>query len=144
VAPSDETLAATFGEVATNAGWHFGQVILLGPEFSACNDLAYRLGAPLVTPSALDPTVCPLVVALRPMLTDKTWIGIVRQLADQSTGLVLAMEHATEEWAGTTVDVAGVPTVAGRRLERAPNPAQALSEATNPSSRLAGRRLHPL
>src|SRR6266513_677471 len=42
VAPSDETLVATFAEVAVNCDWHFGQVILLGPEFPACNDLAYR------------------------------------------------------------------------------------------------------
>jgi len=144
VAPSDETLAATFAEVTANAGWHFGQVILLGPEFPACNDLADRMGAPLVTPSAFDPTVCPLIVAIRPMLADKTWIGIVGRLADQSTGLVLAMEHPAEEWAGTTVDVAGVLTDAGNRRERAPNPTQALNDATNPSSRLAGRRLRPL
>jgi tetratricopeptide (TPR) repeat protein len=143
VAPSDETLAATFAEVAANAGWHFGQVILLGPEFPACNDLAYRLGAPMVTPSGFDPTVCPLIVALRPMLADQTWTGIVGRLADQSTGLVLAMEHPAEESAGTTVDVAGVLTDAGKRRERAPNPTHALAEANNASSRLAGRRLRP-
>jgi len=141
VAPSDETLVATFAEVAAGADWHFGQVILLGPEFPARNDLAYRLGAPLVTPSAFDPAVRPLIVALRPLLDDKTWTGIVGRLADQETGLVLTMEHPAEDWAGTTVDVAGVLTDAGTRRERAPNPAQALAEALNPSSRLAGRRL---
>jgi tetratricopeptide (TPR) repeat protein len=143
VAPSDETLAATFAELAANADWHFGQVILLGPEFPAWNDIADRLGAPQVTPSGFDPTVCPLIVAFRPMLADKTWTGIVGRLADQSTGLVLAMEHPAEEWAGTTVDVAGVLTDAGKRRERAPNPTQALADANNASSRLAGRRLRP-
>ena len=33
VAPSDETIVATFAEVATNCDWHFGQLVLLGPEF---------------------------------------------------------------------------------------------------------------
>src|SRR2546422_2062183 len=66
VAPSDETIVATFAEVAANSDWHFGQVILLGAEFPAASDLAYRLGAPLVTPAALDPAVCPLIVGLRP------------------------------------------------------------------------------
>ncbi len=144
VAPSDETLVATFAEVAANAGWHFGQVILLGQEFPACNDLADRMGAPLVTPAAFDPAVCPLIVAQRPLPTDRTWTGIVRRLADQSIGLVLTMEHPAEEWTGATVDVVGVLTDAGKRRERAPNPAQALSEAQNPGSRVAARRLRPL
>jgi tetratricopeptide (TPR) repeat protein len=144
VAPSDGTIVATFAEVAAGADWHFGQVILLGPEFPASNDLAYRLGAPLVTPSAFDTAVCPLIVALRPMLTDKTWIGIAGRLAEQSTGLMLAMEHPAEEWLGTTVDVVGVVTDGGERRERAPNPTQALGEARHPGSRLAGRRLRPL
>ena len=144
VAPSDETLVATFAEVAANAGWHFGQVILLGQEFPACNDLADRMGAPLVTPAAFDPAVCPLIVSQRPLLTDRTWTGIVRRLADQSMGLVLTMEHPAEEWTGATVDVVGVLTDAGKRRERAPNPAQALSEAQNPGSRVAARRLRPL
>ncbi len=42
VAPSDETIVATFAEVAANCDWHFGQVILLGPEFPASNDPARR------------------------------------------------------------------------------------------------------
>ena len=144
VAPSDETLVATFAEVAAHAGWRFGQVVVLGPEFPACNDLAERMGAPLVTPSAFDPAVCPLIVALRPLPADKTWGGIVRRLSDRATGLVLCMEHPVEEWAATTVDVAGVLSEAGARRERAPNPTQAMSEAQNPASRLAGRRLRPL
>lgn len=144
VAPSDETLVATFAEVAAGGNWHFGQVVLLGPEFPACSDLADRMGAPLVTPSAFDPAVCPLIVALRPRLADKTWTGIVGRLADQATGLALALEHPAEDRMETTADVVGVLTDAGSRRERAPNPTQALSEARHAASRLAGRRLRPL
>ncbi|HET9386968.1 MAG TPA: tetratricopeptide repeat protein [Gemmatimonadales bacterium] len=142
VAPSDETLIATFGEVAANSGWQFGQVILLGPEFPACTDLAERVGAPLVTPAALDPAVCPLVVGLRPLSADRTWNGIVATLTSQSTGLVFAVEHPADA-SDVTADVVGVLTDAGIRRERAPNPTQALTDAQNPGARLAGRRLRP-
>ncbi|HXO86993.1 MAG TPA: tetratricopeptide repeat protein [Gemmatimonadales bacterium] len=144
VPPSDETLVATFAEVAANSDWHFGQVILLGPEFPACNDLAERMGAPLVTPAALDPGVCPLIVGLRPLSSDRTWNGIVSRLTSQSIGLVFALEHPAEALgADVTTDVIGVLTDAGRRRERAPNPAHALADAQNPGARLAGRRLKP-
>jgi len=143
VAPSDETLVATFAEVAANCDWHFGQVILLGPEFPACNDLADRLGAPLVTPAALDPAVCPLIVGLRPLSADRIWNGIVAKLTSQSIGLVFALEHPAEAQSAVTTDVIGVLTEAGKRRERAPNPALALSEAQHPGARLAGRRLRP-
>jgi tetratricopeptide (TPR) repeat protein len=142
VAPSDETLVATFAEVAANSGWQFGQVILLGAEFPACNDLAYRLGAPLVTPAALDPAVCPLIVGLRPLASDRTWNGIVSKLASQSTGIVFAVEHPAD-LAAVTADVIGVLTDAGQRRERAPNPGQAITDARHPGARLAGRRLRP-
>ena len=142
VAPSDPTLVATFAEVAANCSWQFGQVILLGTEFAACNDLAYRLGAPLVTPAAFDTDVCPLIIALRPLLNDRTWTGIVARLADQSTGLVLTMEHPAEVTA-TNVDIVGVLTDNGERRARAPSPAQAAEAAGHPGSRLAGRRLTP-
>ncbi|MGH7521707.1 MAG: tetratricopeptide repeat protein [Gemmatimonadales bacterium] len=144
VAPSDETLVATFAEVAANSDWRFGQVILLGPEFPACIDLAERLGAPLVTHAALDPAVCPLIVGLRPLSADRTWNGIVGKLTSQSIGLVLALEHPTDTQAPVTTDVVGVLTDAGKRRERAPNPAQALIDARQPGARLAGRRLRPL
>jgi hypothetical protein len=142
VAPSDETLVATFAEVAANCGWQFGQLILLGPEFPACNDLAERLGAPLVTPAALDPAVCPLIVGLRPLPADRTWNGIVAKLLSQSIGLVFALEHPADAHSVTT-DVIGVLTDAGQRRERAPNPAQALADAQNSGARLAARRLRP-
>jgi len=143
VAPSDETIVATFAEVAANSDWHFGQVILLGPEFPACNDLADRLGAPLVTPAALDQAVCPLVIGLRPLTGDRTWTGMVAKLTSQQIGLVFTMEHPSETPAAVTADVIGVLTDDGQRRERAPNPAQALNEAENPAARLAGRRLRP-
>ena len=142
VAPSDETLVATFAEVAAPSGWHFGQVILLGPEVPASNDLAERLGAPLVTPVALDPDVCPLIVGLRPLSADRIWNGIVAKLLSQSIGLVFALEQPADAQDVTT-DVIGVLTDAGLRRERAPNPVQALADARNPGARLAGRRLKP-
>ncbi|HUC40877.1 MAG TPA: tetratricopeptide repeat protein [Gemmatimonadales bacterium] len=143
VAPSDETIVATFAEVAANCGWRFGQVILLGAEFPAVNDLTYRMEAPLVTPAGLDETVCPLIVGLRPLPADRIWSGIVAKLTSEGTGLVLAIEHPAEEATSITADVIGVLTDAGKRRERAPNPAQALTEAQNPGARLAGRRLRP-
>src|SRR5436309_1514109 len=145
VAPSDETIVATFAEVATNGDWRFGQVVQAGPEFPACNDLADRLGAPLVTPAALDLAACPVIVGLRPpsLPTDRSWNGIVAKLASQQIGLVFAIEHPSETPAAVTTDVIGVLTDGGTRRERAPNPAQALSEARNPAARLAGRRLRP-
>ena len=144
VAPSDETLVATFAEVAANSDWHFGQVILLGPEFPACNDLAERVAAPLVTPAALDPDVCPLIVGLRPLSADRTWNSIVSKLTSQSIGLVFALEHPSDaQAADVTTDVIGVLTDAAQRRERAPNPASALADAQNPGARLAGRRLRP-
>jgi hypothetical protein len=143
VAPSDETLVATFAEVVASRGWQFGQVILLGPEFPACNDLAERMGAPLVTPSALDPAVCPLIVGLRALPADRIWNGIIAKLTSQSIGLVLALEHPAEPAGAVTTDVVGVLTDAGRRRARAPNPTQAVADAQNPGARLAGRRLRP-
>ena len=143
VAPSDGTIVAIFTEVAANCDWHFGQVILLGPEFPAVNDLAYRLGAPLVTPAALDEAVCPLIVGLRPLVADRTWNGLVSKLASARMGLVFAMEHSADSAATVSTDVVGVLTDQGARRDRAPNPAQAISEAQRPGARLAGRRLRP-
>ena len=144
VAPSDETLVATFAEVAANSDWHFGQVILLGPGFPASQDLADRLEAPLVTPAALDPSVCPLIVGLRPLPADPIWTGIAAKLTSQSIGLVLTLEHPAEAQVPMTADVIGVLTDAGERRERAPNPVQAMGEARHAGARLASRRLRPM
>ncbi|OLC10788.1 MAG: hypothetical protein AUH41_02220 [Gemmatimonadetes bacterium 13_1_40CM_66_11] len=64
-------------------------------------------------------------------------------MTSQQIGLVFAVEHPSEGPTTLTSDVIGVLTDGGTRRERAPNPAQALNEARNPSSRLAGRRLRP-
>jgi hypothetical protein len=101
------------------------------------------MGAPLVTPSAFDPAVCPLIVTLRPLVADKTWTGIIGRLANESTGLVLALEHPAEARGPTSADVIGVLTDGGKRRERAPNPVHAVNEARHPGARLAGRRLRP-
>ena len=144
VAPSDETIVATFAEVAANGDWRFGQVILLGPEFPAVNDLAERLGAPLATPAALDALVCPLLVGLRPLPADRTWNGSVATLTSQQIGLVFAIEHPAEDApVSVSSDVTGVLTDGGTRRERAPNPTQALNDARSAGARLAGRRLRP-
>ena len=143
VAPSDETLVATFAEVAAKSDWQFGQVILLGAEFSAYHALAELLGAPLVTPALFDPTACPLVVALRPLPADQTWTGLVATLQREGSGLAFTIEHPAESTLAVTTDVIGVLTDGGKRRSRAPNPAQALSEGQHPGARLAGRRLRP-
>ncbi|HEY3220214.1 MAG TPA: tetratricopeptide repeat protein [Gemmatimonadales bacterium] len=143
VAPSDETIVATFAEVAANSDWHFGQVIMLGEEFPAHTDLADRLEAPLVTPAALDPAACPLIVGLRPLPADQIWSGMVAKVTSEQIGLVFALEHPSEAPTTVTSDVIGVLTDGGQRRERAPNPVQALNEARNPSGRLADRRLRP-
>ena len=96
-----------------------------------------------MTPAAFDPAVCPLIVTLRPLVADKTWTGIVGRLANESIGLVLALEHPAEAHPPVTADVIGVLTDAGKRRERAPNPVQAVIEARHPGARLAGRRLRP-
>lgn len=144
VAPSDETLVATFVEVAANSGWSFGQVILLGPEFSAIHELADRLGAPLVTPALLEPAACPLIVGLRPLPADRTWTSMAARLAAEQTGVVLALEHAAENPMAVSADVIGVLTDAGERRPQAPNPGLAASLSQHPGSRLAGRRLRPV
>jgi tetratricopeptide (TPR) repeat protein len=141
VAPSDETLTATFMEVAAKCDWQFGQMILLGAEFSWCNVLADRLGIPLVTAAAFDPAVCPLLVALRPLPADRTWTGLVATLQREGIGLAFTIEHPAESSALITTDVIGVLTEGGIRRPRAPNPAQALQEVRHPGGRLAGRRL---
>ena len=86
-----------------------------------------------------------MIVGLRPpsLPTGRSWNGIVAKLASQQIGLVFAIEHPSETPAAVTTDVIGVLTDGGTRRERAPNPAQALSEARNPAARLAGRRLRP-
>jgi len=144
VAPGDETLVATFAEVAADSGWQFGQVIALGPPLPVWTDLAERLSAPLVGHTAFDPALVPLVVAMLPLPGDRLWEQFAAAVPEQGAGLVFVLEHPSE--AGAAVggaDVIGVLTDAGERRTRAPNPAHALSEAQHPAARLAGRRLRP-
>ena len=148
VAPGDETLVATFAEVAADSGWQFGQVIALGPPLPVWTDLAERLGAPLVGPSAFDPALVPLVAAVRPLPGDRLWAKLVTAVRERGAGLVFVLEHPADTAAavgsgGEGADVIGVLTDAGERRTRAPNPAHALSEAQHPAARLAGRRLRP-
>ena len=145
VPPGDETLVATFAEVAEDSGWRFGQVIALDPELPIWADLAERVGAPLAGPAAFDPPTCPLVVATgAPPPGDPAWGRLVAEVQAANAGLVFVLEHPGET-AGTAagLDVIGVLTDAGQRRMRAPNPAHALSEAQHPGARLAGRRLRP-
>lgn len=143
VPPSDETLVATFAEVAQDSGWRFGQVIAFGPSVPAWSDLAERVEAPLVGPAALDPAACPLVVAGRPEPADGAWATLAAAVPAQGSGLVLVLEHPAESADQVSADVIGVLTDGGQRRPRAPNPAHALSEAQHPGARLAGRRLRP-
>ncbi len=145
VPPGDETLVATFAEVAEDSGWRFGQVIAADPTLPIWNDLAERLGAPLAGPAAFDAAVCPLVVAAAALPADGTWATLARDVETANAGLVFVLEHPAEDVApaGGGPDVIGVLTDAGQRRMRAPNPAHALSEAQHPAGRLAGRRLRP-
>jgi hypothetical protein len=146
VAPGDETLVATFAEVAQDSDWRFGQVVALGPSPApppAWADLAERMDAPLVGAAAFDPAACPLVVAVRPLPADRLWVQLATAVPTLGAGLVLVMEHPAETVAPVMADVIGVLTDGGQRRTRAPNPAHALSEAQHPGARLAGRRLRP-
>ncbi len=141
VAPSDETLVATFAELVADSGWRFGQVIALGRPEPAWPDLAARLDAPLASPAAFDPDACPLVVGELPLPGDPAWTKLTAAVREHGAGLVLVLEHPSEAAAGSEADVIGVLTDAGRRRARAPNVAHALAEAQHPGARLAGRRL---
>ena len=143
VPPGDETLVATFAEVAEDSGWRFGQVIALGPTLPAWSDLAQRLGAPLAGPTAFDPAACPLLVTVGPLPADRAWAKLAAAVPAEGSGLVLVLEHPSETAATVAIDVIGVLTDGGERRARAPNPVHALSEAQHPGARLAGRRLRP-
>jgi len=143
VPPGDETLVATFAEVAEDSGWRFGQVIAVDPDLPVWSDLAERLGAPLAGPDAFDPATIPLVVAETADVADRTWTKLADAVQAEGAGLVFVLEHPAESGAGGAAgpDVIGVLTDDGQRRMRAPNPAHALSEAQHPGARLAGRRL---
>jgi tetratricopeptide (TPR) repeat protein len=141
VAPSDETLVATFLEVAGDCGWRFGQIVAVGPSLPIWNELAAAWSAPLVGRAAIDPLVVPLVVAPRPLPADPAWPQAVRAVEDHKSGLVFVLEHPADPPVVPQADVAGVLTDGGQRRARMPNPVHAMTEAQHPAARCAGRRL---
>ena len=143
VAPSDETLIATFAELAADSGWEFGQVVTVGGRAALWASLGEQLNAPVVGAAAFDPPTCPLVVAPAPAPLDRSWLKLTGAVQAQGAGLVFALDHPADV-AGIQADVIGVLTDGGERRMRAPNPVHALSEAQHPGARLAGRRLRPI
>ncbi|HUL02619.1 MAG TPA: tetratricopeptide repeat protein [Gemmatimonadales bacterium] len=145
VAPSDEALIKAFAEVATDAGWRFGQVIALGPTLGAWRALAEALRAPLAPRDDLDVAACPLVVAPRPLPAEPAWETLTQTLGREAAGLALVLEHPVETPPGASsgADVIGVLTDQGVRRPSMPNTARALTDAQVPAARTAGRRLRP-
>ncbi len=142
VPPSDEALVRAFGELATDAGWRFGQLVVVGPTLPIWNALAALVQAPLVTRAELDPARTPLVAALRPLPPDTGWDDTVRTAGREQTGLVLTLEHPDETDSVLVVaDVVGVLTHGGARANAIPAAGRTLADVGHPASRLAGRRL---
>ena len=156
-APDDATLATAFLDLARDSGWHFGQVVALGPALPVWRTLADALGAPLVTRTGFDPRTCPLVVAQRPQPADAGWTTLTAAVAELACGLVFVLEHPAEspppsqraaaedgsDGGSGGADVIGVLTEGGARQARRTNVPHALAAAQHPASRLAGRRLRP-
>ena len=145
VAPSDEALIKAFVELATAAGWRFGQVIALGPTLAVWRTLADALRAPLVSRAAWNAAACPLVVAPRPLPAEPAWVTLTEAIGRDGAGLVFALEHPADGPSGgdSGADVIGVLTDQGVRRHRMPNPARALADSRVPGARVAGRRLRP-
>lgn len=142
VPPSDEALVRAFAELASDAGWRFGQVVAIGPTLPIWNTLAELVRAPLVTRGESDPARVPLVTALRPLAPDTGWDEVVSGVLREQAGLVLTLEHPDETDAAlVAVDVVGVLTHAGVRASAIPVAGRTLADVEHPASRLAGRRL---
>src|SRR6266581_2040950 len=142
-APDDAALAAAFLDLAHDSGWHFGQIVALGPALPVWRTMAEALGAPLVTRTGFDPGTCPLVVAQRPQPADAGWATLTGAVSEHASGMVFVLEHPADPLPATaeTADVVGVLTDRGARRARQINVGHALSEAQHPAARLAGRRL---
>lgn len=140
-APDDEALLTAFLDLASDAGWRFGQVVAFGPALPAWTALADRLRTPLVGRTEVDGTAVPLVVAQRPLPDDAGWNALLAAVQHASAGLVFVLEHPAEQAAAGGADVIGVLTDGGRRRARRGNVAHALSEAQHPAARLTDRRL---
>src|SRR6266702_2904280 len=130
-------------DLAHDSGWHFGQIVALGPALPVWRTMAEALGAPLVTRTGFDPGTCPLVVAQRPQPADAGWATLTGAVSEHASGMVFVLEHPADPLPATaeTADVVGVLTDRGARRARQINVGHALSEAQHPAARLAGRRL---
>jgi tetratricopeptide (TPR) repeat protein len=144
VAPGDEALVQAFGELAQDAGWHFGQVVAVGPTLPIWNILADLVDAPLVARSAFDPAAIPLLAALRPLPPDTGWGELAAAIGDRGAGLVFTIEHPVElRPEAVAADVTGALTHEGTRASAIPVVARALPDVQHPASRLATRLLRP-
>lgn len=142
VPPGDEALVHAFGELALDAGWHFGQVVAIGPTLPIWNLLADLVHAPLVTRADYAAARTPLVAAPRPLPPDAGWDEIVRAVGDAQAGLVFTLEHPDEtEPELVLADIIGVLTHGGTRANAIPVVGRTLADVEHPASRLAGRRL---
>lgn len=142
VAPSDEALIKAFVEVASDAGWRFGQVVAIGPTLGIWRSLAEDLRAPLVGRSELVAAECPLIVAPRPLPAEPAWESLTQALGREGTGLAFVLEHPVETPPDPSngADVIGALTDQGVRRPSMPNAARALTDAQVPAARTAGRR----
>src|SRR2546425_3285164 len=120
VPPSDEALAKAFAELAQDSGWHFGQVVAVGPNLPVWTPLAETLGAPLVgrDGGGVDPRAVPLVAALRPLASDAEWLAAVAAIAEAQAGPVVGPQHPAQAPRPRGGDGDRGPTDAGPR--RAP------------------------
>ena len=137
--PEDDALVAAFVELARDRGWHFGQVVVVGPEGPPWPGLAGPLEAPLVPARGFDPAAAPLVVTAEP--ADPEWRRLVNAVDRHGTGLAFALQHPAEPATAAQADVVGVLADEGRRRACAADPARAVSQAQHPAARAAGRRL---
>src|SRR2546428_240198 len=87
--PRLRALAKAFAELAQDSGWHFGQVVAVGPNLPVWTPLAETLGAPLVgrDGGGVDPRAVPLVAALRPLASDAEWLAAIAAIAEAQAGL---------------------------------------------------------
>jgi len=144
VPPSDDALVRAFGELASDAGWRFGQVVVVGPTLPIWSTLAELVRAPLVPRGELDVATIPLVAAVRPLPPDTGWEEITRTVNGEQAGLVLTLEHPDESDPELVLaDIVGVLTHGGVRASAIPVVGRALADVGHPSSRVAGRRLEP-
>jgi len=137
--PEDDALVAAFVELARDRGWHFGQVVVVGPAGPPWPGLAAALDAPLVPTRGFDPAAAPLVVTAEP--GDSEWRRLVNSVDRHGTGIAFALQHPAEPATAAQADVVGVLTDAGRRRASAADPARAVSQAQHPAARVADRRL---